>query len=436
MALKKEGLFGLAVLFVFFFNLNVVEAGTLCADNQIILRLSSPINAHGEVWNGAGGYTTEVCYDRIFGVAATNTDRTCQPLNANKVVGLSASTNAHAESPSLSNYPVNVCYGSLSCVERTGVCVGNESLVVSLSANTNAHLSNSSSYPTSICCTSLTAPLVCTLNSASWDVIETVDGQSVDLEVITTNCQGLAISFDIKERDGFGGTDDPVAINPVNVVVGLDGTAVGNWTSEWQGDGWPESDPPEYYFTATLVSTGANIQSSNELKVYEQAPPFCESVVTCSSYGDQQNCENDICTVAENSIPSTIDCNAPGTSCSCSWNTNTTSCEASWTGINQSGSDIGTCSYTESSTDTCDDDGYLTVNLIATWVWSPQNPSHSDPQGLSANCQSTQEVFQCPAQIPLPFFTFYNLLAALILIALVYWAISMRKKGKRARKKR
>ncbi|MDP3917443.1 MAG: hypothetical protein Q8Q42_04125 [Nanoarchaeota archaeon] len=437
MVWKKEGvLFGLAILLTIFFNLNIIEAGTMCADNQIILRLSSPTNAHGEVWNGAGGYTTEICYDRIFGAPAVNTDRTCQSLNTNKVVGLSASTNAHAEDPSLSNYPINVCYGDLSCTARTGSCVGNESLVVSLSANTNAHLSNSSSYPVSICCTAAAPPISCTLNSASWDVTETVEGQNVDLEVITTNCQGLAMSFDVKERDGFGGSDDNVATNPVNVNVALDGTAVTNWTAEWQAEGWPESDPPEYYFTATLVSTGENIQSSNELLVYQTIPELPEGIVICSDYGNQQACNDDLYQVADNSVPASVDCSDPNVDCSCSWNTGTMSCDASWTQQNSSGSDIGTCYYVESSTDTCEDDGYLTVDLIATWIWdsSCDSACQTQNQPLAASCQSSQEVFQCPAQIPLPFFTFYNLLAALVLIAIVYWAISMRKRKRRRKR--
>ncbi|MDP3991966.1 MAG: hypothetical protein Q8P79_00455 [Nanoarchaeota archaeon] len=433
MVWKKEGvLFGLAILLTIFFNLNNIEAGTMCADNQIILRLSSATNAHGEVWNGAGGYTTEICYDRIFGAPAVNTDRTCQPGGANKVVGLSSSTNAHAEVPSQSNYPVNVCYGDLSCTARTGNCLTGENLTLTLSSNTNAHLSNSSSYPVSICC--IAQPLIqpCTLNSASWDVTETVEGQVVDLEVITTNCQGLAISFDVKERDGFGGSDDNVVTNPVNRVVALDGTAVGNWTSEWQAEGWPESDPPEYYFTATLVSTGANIQSSNELLVYQTIPePPPEGIVICSDYGNQQACNDDLYQVADNSVPVGVDCSDPDIDCSCSWNTATTSCEASWTQQNATGSDIGTCYYQENTADTCDDDGYLTVDLTARWVWSNGTVILDD----YLECKDTAEVFQCPAQIPLPFFGFYNLLAALVLIALIYWAISMRKrKGKRKKR--
>ena len=277
----------------------------------------------------------------------------------------------------------------------------------------------------------------CILNSSSWSVNQTVEGNVVGLRVITTNCQGQQLSFEIKERDTLN-PDDPVNINPANVFIVLDrGTTVTNWTAEWQAEGIFESDPPEYYFTATLVSTGQNIQSSNELQVYQQAPLLCDGVVTCSNYLNQQNCENDICRVANNSVPASVDCSDSDTDCSCLWNTTKTKCEGSWKRTSK-GSDIGTCQYTENTADTCEDDGYLTVDLTARWIWDSgcDATCRADNQGAAAKCQSTTEIFQCPAQIPLPFFGFYNLLAAIVLITVIYWTISLKKTGKRAGRRR
>ena len=650
----------LIIFLAVIFNIGLSQAGTLCADGQIILRLSSATNAHGEVWNGAGNYPIEICYDKIFGTSG-NGVRTC--TGSNKIVGLSSSTNAHAEEPIQTNYPTQVCYDDLSCVARTSGCQTGESLVVSLSSNTNAHLASDASYPVDICCSTgvippscdndgicdagenstncpqdcpvivcdndgicdtgedstncpLDCPGPCVLNSASWDVNETVEGHLVHLEVTTTNCQGQELSFEIKERDTLS-ANDPVMVNPANVIIALDGgVTIANWVAEWQAEGWPESDPPEYYFKATIVSTGENRESSNELKVYQQPPPICESIVTCSSYGNQYDCENDICVVADNGVPNGVNCSSPSIDCSCSWNTITTNCSSSvtygppgmanvcgngvleggeqcedgnvvsgdgcsstcidevlgvvcgndilegnevcdgiqlsgldsdcnlyddftsgtltceanclnfnWDSCNPNvcgngvvegteqcddgntvngdgcsstcidevpgvvcgndilegnevcdgiqlsgldsdcnlyddftsgtltceadclnfnwdvcnsnggggGGDIGTCYYTEETADTCEDDGYLTVNLIATWIWDPgcNVTCQTENQGIAASCQSTTEVFQCPAQIPLPVFGFYNFLAALVLIAAIYWAISLRKKGKK-----
>ncbi len=272
----------------------------------------------------------------------------------------------------------------------------------------------------------------CVLNSASWNVNQTVEGNVVDLRVMTQNCKGLEMSFEVKERDTLN-PDDPVQKNPLNVIIALDqGTTVNNWTAEWQEEGIFESDPPEYYFTATLVSTGQNIQSSNELQVYQQVPLLCEGVVTCSNYLSQQDCENDICIVANNSVPVSVDCSDPDTDCSCLWNTTKNSCEGSWKRTSK-GSDIGTCQYTENTADTCEDDGYLTVDLTARWIWDPEcdNTCRADNQEAASKCQSTTEIFQCPAQIPLPFFGFYNALASIVLIAVIYWRIGLREKRKR-----
>ena len=279
-------------------------------------------------------------------------------------------------------------------------------------------------------------PPKCVLNSSSWSVNQIVEGNVVNLRVVTTNCQGQTISIAVRESDVWPLSDTPANVNPANAIVDSAGVAVSNWVAEWIDDGIGQGNP-EYIFTATLVSTGQNIQSSNELQVYQQAPLLCDGVVTCSNYLNQQDCENDICMVANNSVSSTVDCSIPGT-CFCSWNaTATPSCSGNVKTPNFLG---GYCNYRENTADTCDDDGFLTVNLIATWVWDPacdvscQNQAQNKQD--EASCQSTTEVFQCPAQIPLPFFTFYNLLAALVLIAAIYWTISLREKRKRSIKKK
>ena len=292
-------------------------------------------------------------------------------------------------------------------------------------------------------CTSPPPP-ACVLNSSSWNIIQTLEGNVVSFNVITTNCVGQTMSFAVRESDVFPLPDTPANINPANAVVASDGTVTGTWTAEWIDDGTLQGNP-EYIFTATLISNpGTNIDSSNQLEVLQITPPFCDSVATCADYTNQTTCESDICSVASSSIPpSQANCNDPDTSCSCSWNLTASSCGPSFTitttnvTTNQT-SNLGTCYYTESTSDTCDDDGFLTVDLNAVWVWDPACDStcRVNNQDEAMNCQSTTEAFQCPAEIPLPFFNVYNLLAALVLIAIIYWAINMRKrKGKRNTKR-
>ncbi len=123
--------------------------GETCSADDIILRLSSETNAHGEIFNGAGNYPVEICYSEIFGEFYSGTNpHVCTPTN--KILGLFSETNAHAERKERNNYPVNVCYGDLVCASISGdrECSelgSNAKEVVSLSWFANAHIETASS---------------------------------------------------------------------------------------------------------------------------------------------------------------------------------------------------------------------------------------------------------------------------------------------------
>jgi len=136
-------------------------------DSQLIYRISAPTNAHAETWNGAGGYTEEICYNTVFGVLypASGTEHVCAPVAGNisgnnGVLQLSAVTNAHVEMYGLPNYPVPVCYGNLDCdfVLAPALCttaIPGSVCLGSASAVTNAHISrNCGDYSLQICCAS------------------------------------------------------------------------------------------------------------------------------------------------------------------------------------------------------------------------------------------------------------------------------------------
>ena len=104
---------------------------------------------------------------------------------------------------------------------------------------------------------------------------------------------------------------------------------------------------------------------------------------------------------------------------------------------------IGTCTYTENSLDTCDDDGMLVRSLDALWQWAPGNEiTQYDPLGRAQNCVPIESTFACPASIQLPFFGVYQLVIVIAVIGLIYliWALrkkeSPKKTGKRTRKKK
>lgn len=141
---------------LFVFAVSSVSAVPCSSPSQTILRLSTETNAHGEVYNGAGSYPVEICYNTLFGKEYTgNTPHTCSGNNANIVLKLNSETNAHAESPTLNNYNTNVCYGDLSCTLRDNSCLAGETAVVSLSSQTNAHLAlGNAAFTKKICCES------------------------------------------------------------------------------------------------------------------------------------------------------------------------------------------------------------------------------------------------------------------------------------------
>ena len=333
---KEIGLF-VILLFIIFLGIVLftpeVSAQTTCSSqDQIILRLSSAINAHGEIFDGAGNYSEEICYDTIFGVAGGG-DRTCD--GNNRVLRLSDMTNAHAEDPGENNYGTDVCYDGLSCVGRSGGCQAGESLVVSLSSSTNAHLSNSAGYGVDICCSLVSIP--CSLTNAYWDTLsgslEVVEGTNVKLIVEgTSTCDGETVSFEVWEDD-FP-TNDLRDSNPPADVVFNGATATGNWTAEWFDDGFGQGDP-EYFFVA--ATTGDSIDSggasADELHVIEYDPETdpCANIVVCSDYNNQIDCNNDGCEKAEVSVGS-VDCDDPEISCICAWDSGDGECDGAWTG--------------------------------------------------------------------------------------------------------
>ncbi len=316
---------------------------TCSSESQIILKLSSDTNAHGAVYNGDGIYGG-VCYDQIFGETGDG-NRAC--TGTNKIVGLSDTTNAHAEDPAGTSYTTTeICYGDLRCVARPSAsgCETWESLVVSLSDTTNAHLSDSAGYGIDICCR---FP-VCRPRSVSWSTNDAIEGQIVNLDVTTSNCDdGELISFEVWEDDTTS-PDDLIIPNPLNAIVS-GGVAQGSWVAEYQDDfdPFPFGGDPEYYFKATAISTGEQKETDREdedfLRVSEfDSQAYCQPVTLCSDYYDDGDviaetaCNNDAsyCNVSEFSVESIVGdtsfCDDGDITCLCEWDTAASSCEAGW----------------------------------------------------------------------------------------------------------
>ncbi|MFA5071697.1 MAG: hypothetical protein WC511_05055 [Candidatus Pacearchaeota archaeon] len=307
-------------------NCEVVNANECLSGNNdtIVLRLSDLTNAHVQL-PSVGTYPYVLCCD--VGTGST----TCS--GNNEVIGLSATTNAHAESPDRSAYSISACYSDLVCEKITSATcpTTRPKGVLSLSAETNAHVGTFNVYPTKICCggPSITASS-CTFKTATWSVANAIRGQGIRLVVTGSGseCNGRSITFNVREDDV--GSTQPVTTNPVNVAFN-GATATGMWFAEWQDDGIGD---PEYIFEVSMDrNSRISKVSSNKLSV-TRSEDFCESnaIASCEDYVDQLECESDasLCSVAGASSLPEINCDADSTVCSCIWNDQTSSCRFGW----------------------------------------------------------------------------------------------------------
>lgn len=540
-------LFGALFLIILFLgNVSAVDecwvelnsADCANSNGKVIMSLSDVTDAHGAL-AGQGTFAPVLCCG--FGEG----DTTCTVDN--KIIGLSSSTNAHAEAPDLGspNYNIDVCYDSLKdCRRTTDSCsvAMNEIEVLYLSADesqsyTNAHIEEAGlqeqNYDTKICCV-VEEFGVCDLTSAKWQYEEVMEEGDVEAIVNGTGCSEVEISFEVfREKIG---TDDACSDitgceNPDNEVFAAGSNSVtGTWTVG------PVHDN-EYYFVATVVANPDETVTSSEpnLLVIVECPYDPEPVI-CSGYTTESHCNSNICEIdVQDSVPD-VDCSDPDITCECIWDDN--ECKASWEGgdggycgdgnidsgeqcdvdwgsitncsnfddftggslscvdcqfntslctggidggycgdgvINPgetcdginwepitgcsdfgaftggtltcaacqfdtsqcvgpegAGPEVGTCIYTQFTDDDCDD-GFLTFNWTAEWVWDEECDAtcQTENSDLAAQCADGQKTVECPAQIPLPFFNIYSFIAALIIIALIYVILILRKEKRK-----
>jgi len=248
--------------------------------SQVIMRLSSTTNAHGEFWNGRGLYPVTIRYDDIFGIKYTGADPyVCKPVPGgnNQVLRLSDTTNAHAAIPHGGGPPpgyFDLCYGDLRCggttsncdkISGEGIPLGSAKFVVALSNMDNAHLSNTSNYyyPIKICCYSnFTAPSVnvTNLTGAYWaDMMETpINTAQVDDEVKLMvggiDIEGKTIEYTIY-RDSWW-------FLPDSKVAQTSTLGYTTWRAGLKDDGTYATG--DYYFIAGIEGGGEIDSRHNE----------------------------------------------------------------------------------------------------------------------------------------------------------------------------
>ena len=273
--MKKKGMLLILVIGIFLSLLSLSFVSAVCTggDSQLILKLSSETNAHGEVWNGSGNYPIEICYDEIFGVSYTGANpHSCTATNT--ILKLSNTTNAHAEVKTLSNYDTKICYGDLSCVSGTS-CSPEYTPVLSLSSLTNAHLSSNSNYPVKICCKA-GAPggNLYWVNMLGVKIGKEDDGttliakaqveDTVGMVVENLGMPGTQVNFEIYEKDGILNADDEIRTvsegNAITATVDANGNAFAKWTIDEDDLLKTEDDYTQFVFRV-------NTAESNELEI-------------------------------------------------------------------------------------------------------------------------------------------------------------------------
>ena len=332
--MKKEGiakLFFTLIVFIFLLSLvSAVPEGTCsivpkdqCTNDltngYVVMGLSAQTDAHGALSSSIpSNYNYVLC-------CGGKGSKICD--GSNKIIGLSSSTNAHAETPSSTVYPSadNVCYGDLQCTGTTTGCpIDYPISILSLSDITNSHIFSYGSKAINICCKG-TLTYTCSLRSAYWGTSEAVKGVEEQIKVVGSGseCTGKDISLTIKKR-GLLGIDTTVtdSLVPTKITFDSTGTASGIWDTSNTAVG------DKYYFIATLTEdTSKTKQSNNDLTIKD---PACYSTIsscedyetnTCST-NPQADCQNDatLAKVATTQIESTQGTGFCSThNCFCAW---------------------------------------------------------------------------------------------------------------------
>ena len=329
--MSKKILILLGFLFLTIFFLGNISAVDVCwveassADcvnnnGKVVMSVSGATNAHGAL-AGQGTFIPVLCCN--FGEG----DTTC--IADNKIIGLSSSTNAHAEIPDLvsPNYNVNVCYDSLRNCRETDVSCGiNEIEVLYISNIINAHIEaaglQSQNYDSKICCV-IELLMACYITSAEWQYEEVMDGTDTGVIVNGTGCSGVEISFEVfrgsTSCDSIDGCE-----NPSNVVFAAGSNSVaGTWSAGPYHDN-------EYYLVVKVVANPDETVTSSEpnLLVIAECPYDPEPVI-CGDYTNVNACNSNICEIdVQDSVPSYVDCSDPDIDCWCIWEND--ECKVGW----------------------------------------------------------------------------------------------------------
>lgn len=425
---KIRGLF--FVLLGVILALGVVSGATSCNDgNQIIFRIESDKNAHGEIWNGDNNYVEEICFDNYFAGPGSG-DR---GDGAGLVLRLSADTNAEARDPGMEqgNYPVEVRYGDLTCALRSSLCgdydVGGRrgSFIVSLSGNTEAHLALSSGpYDWNLCCVSASEQPICNYD----DDCDDSDGEN------PINCPADCVGV-----GGFCGDDER------------------NGNEECDGDDYGEFDGTCENYDSGLYESGnltcVDCEIEFEMCVESEDANFCEEYNNPFYYDDEENCPPGGCIatscddINKLDLPSDfpggnldefrmaaceagcgvadIDSSAPDDAINkrCVWDSDAepdNRCQLAYDVVGGSSCIIEVIEESQ-----CSEDGTHRTITIRVREEGQDGPGQCDACGGEPTCQKD---VPCARVVRLPFFGMFSFVLSVAIISLVYFFYLQKRK--------
>jgi len=430
---------GLLLIIISLLNINFISADPACyVDTEancnynegiVLIRISGSTNAHGALQSQSNFPSNlVVCCQEIGEGSYSCIDDDEDGEYENKIVGLSSAGNAHSERPEYNDYGSDVCYEFFENIIATTTNPGGDYIpILSLSSEENAHIGSPSAY------SRVVYGIVgeggggggeCSLQDAYWEKAgERIDennnyvlsGINVELVVEGTECDEETIDFTI--------TEDSTS-NPGGEILGetfLEGRADPTWEAQYMELTVPERRPPRYSFNGEVSGGGSRV-SDLLLTVYDNSDLSVDICYDYTSYFGEGNPENEeICDADPYDVApasaSGVDCDAPGINCSCTWESD--ECISAWT------TPDGTCFIENQEIENeCDEEpvGTMTFSWEARWV---------GPLPVPLECEPDTKTVVCPAEIPLPFFGIYNFVAALLLIAAVYFVLSFRKLQKK-----
>jgi len=494
-----------------------------------ILKLFYSNNSHGALYTDTN-YKYEICYKDAFGVEYSGGDPHISRAD-NKILSLSAVTNAHAEVLIPGSYTNKVNYGNLTCSAKA-TCdeVNGEKCVVTISGDTNAHLAACNAanpFATKICCKECTPTNECgdathqcgsftdscgivrdcslySVTCSGSEVCEVSSDKNLCINRVATlwsDIAGISFSSEQKVDVQVGETIILMNLFNANVPAGniefkVYGTSskYGNTTlittltttvtaenKDKLTTPWKISPDNLIDVDLTKVFKFTVNGKESENNIYLNLLVECTGLISCSGYKDSAKCERDLCNVGNKSVEEIfnltcgVDYSGHKYGCRCAWNSSSSKCGPDYSrtepdndgnpGTPFSSDWQGNCFFNEDIATSCVNDEFMSYSWNGEWNWgkalsvedaaslalstTPRNgdfyklndkwyynpatnPTAIESEKIYESQACTNSVGQktvpCPSQLKLPFFSFWNMIVSLILVAGVYAWMNVRKK--------